>query len=100
MYVLRHEQDLSERLHKELTMVFLSRKGISVAGGTDKRRRVSLLLGEKNFLKYFNSNCRLIRAKFIPPMWCRGPELRNTLENWSRSGVTRQSLREHIGIPT
>ena len=36
MYILRHEQDLSERLHKELAMAFLSRKGISVAGGTDK----------------------------------------------------------------
>lgn len=53
MYILRHAQDLSERSHKELAMAFLSRKGISVAGGTDKGRRVSLLLssfgGEEPF---------------------------------------------------
>ena len=56
MYILRHEQDLSERLHKELAMVFLSRKGISVAEGTDKGRRMSLLLsslgGEEHFEIY------------------------------------------------
>lgn len=32
-------------------------------------------------------------------MWCRGPELRDTHENWSRSRVTGQSLRGHTGIP-
>ena len=32
-------------------------------------------------------------------MWRRGPELRNTHENWSRSRVTGQSLRGDTGVP-
>ena len=52
MYILKHAWTLSERLHKELVIVFLSRERISVAGGltgVGGYHSYFLLLGRRTF---------------------------------------------------